>query len=98
MSSCSTSTARSASSQGIPPDLTGTFINVGAILAGTLVGVLLGGRLPGGLQRRVLAALGLVALVIGGDRALAWRATSPPDVPGGGRSGGPAGAAPAVPG
>jgi uncharacterized membrane protein YqgA involved in biofilm formation len=57
--------------------VTGTAINVGAILAGTLTGVLMGGRLPPGLQRRVLAGLGLVTLVIGVDLALAWRDTSP---------------------
>lgn len=56
--------------------MTGTAINVAAILAGTLVGVLAGGRLPEGLQRRVLAGLGLVTLVIGVDLALAWRDTS----------------------
>ena len=56
--------------------MTGTFINVAAILAGTLIGVLVGGRLPEGLQRRVLAGLGLVTLVIGVDLALAWRDTS----------------------
>jgi uncharacterized membrane protein YqgA involved in biofilm formation len=56
--------------------VTGTAINVGAILAGTLIGVLAGGRLPDGLQRRVLAGLGLVTLVIGVDLALAWRQTS----------------------
>ena len=56
--------------------MTGTAINVAAILAGTLIGVLVGGRLPEGLQRRVLAGLGLVTLVIGVDLALAWRETS----------------------
>jgi uncharacterized protein len=56
--------------------VTGTAINVAAILAGTLIGVLAGGRLPEGLQRRVLAGLGLVTLVIGVDLALAWRETS----------------------
>ena len=56
--------------------MTGTAINVAAILAGTLIGVLAGGRLPEGLQRRVLAGLGLVTLVIGVDLALAWRDTS----------------------
>lgn len=57
--------------------MTGTAINVAAILAGTLIGVLAGSRLPEGLQRRVLAGLGLVTLVIGVDLALAWRETSP---------------------
>ena len=56
--------------------MTGTAINVAAILAGTLIGVLAGSRLPEGLQRRVLAGLGLVTLVIGVDLALAWRDTS----------------------
>src|SRR5215210_6023662 len=69
------------------------FINVAAILAGTLVGVLLGGRLPEGLQRRVLAGLGLVTLVIGVDLALAWRDTSPLYVLGGVLLGGMAGEA-----
>jgi uncharacterized membrane protein YqgA involved in biofilm formation len=57
--------------------VTGTLINVGAVLAGTLVGVLVGSRLPAGLQERVLAGLGLVTLVIGVDLALAWRETNP---------------------
>jgi uncharacterized membrane protein YqgA involved in biofilm formation len=43
--------------------LTGTFINVGTVLLGTLIGVVIGRRLPGGLQERVLAGLGLVTLV-----------------------------------
>ena len=73
--------------------MTGTFINVAAILAGTLFGVLLGGRLPEGLQRRVLAGLGLVTLVIGVDLALAWRDTSPLYVLGGVLLGGMAGEA-----
>jgi len=73
--------------------LTGTFINVGAILAGTLVGVLAGGRMPEGIQRRVLAGLGLVTLVIGVDLALAWRDTSPLYVLGGVLLGGMAGEA-----
>jgi uncharacterized membrane protein YqgA involved in biofilm formation len=47
------------------------------VLAGTLVGVLIGPRLPEGLQKRVLAGLGLITLVIGVDLALAWRDTSP---------------------
>ncbi len=57
--------------------MTGTLLNVGTVLAGTLLGTLAGGRLPEGLQQRVLAGLGLVTLVIGIDSALAWRETSP---------------------
>lgn len=57
--------------------MTGTLINVAAVLAGTVVGVLLGGRLPARLQERVLAGLGLVTLVVGMDLALAWRETNP---------------------
>ena len=63
--------------------LTGTFINVGAVLAGTLIGTLIGGRLPGSLHERVMAGLGLVTLVIGVDNALAWRNTNPLYVLGG---------------
>jgi uncharacterized membrane protein YqgA involved in biofilm formation len=57
--------------------MTGTFINVGAVLLGTAIGVSAGSRLPRGLQQRVLAGLGLVTAVIGVDLALAWRDTSP---------------------
>ena len=63
--------------------MTGTFINVGTILAGTLLGVLVGGRLSKSVHDRVLAGLGLVVLVIGVDLALAWRDTSPLYVLGG---------------
>src|SRR3954469_3755673 len=63
--------------------LTGTFINVGTILVGTLIGVLVGGRLSTEVQRRVLDGLGLVTLVIGVDLALAWRDTNPLYVLGG---------------
>jgi uncharacterized membrane protein YqgA involved in biofilm formation len=63
--------------------VTGTFINVGTVLAGTLIGTLAGGRLPEGIQQRVLAGLGLVTLVIGIDGALAWRDTNPLYVLGG---------------
>jgi len=57
--------------------VTGTLLNVAAVLAGTAIGVALGGRLPAELQQRVLAGLGLVTAVIGVDLALAWRDTSP---------------------
>ena len=52
--------------------MTGTFINVGAVLAGTGIGLGAGTRLTDRLQERVLAGLGLVTLVIGVDLALAW--------------------------
>ena len=63
--------------------MTGTFINIGTVLAGTLLGTLVGGRLPEGLQQRVMAGLGLVTLVIGVDSALAWNETNPLYVLGG---------------
>ena len=56
--------------------VTGTLINVVAILLGTLLGTLVGDRLPERLRRRVLDGLGLVTLVIGVDLALAWRDTN----------------------
>ncbi len=57
--------------------MTGTFINVGAVVLGTLIGVLIGHRLPGGIQQRVLMGLGMVTLVLGIDNALEWRDTNP---------------------
>ena len=63
--------------------MTGTFINVGTVLAGTLIGTVVGRRLPEGLQQRVMAGLGLVTLVIGVDSALAWNETNPLYVLGG---------------
>ena len=53
--------------------MTGTLINVAAILAGALIGTLAGGRLPEGIHQRVLAGLGLVTLVLGVENALAWQ-------------------------
>jgi uncharacterized membrane protein YqgA involved in biofilm formation len=53
--------------------VTGTLINVAAVLVGTVAGTIAGGRLPGGVHQRVLAGLGLVTLVLGVDNALAWR-------------------------
>jgi uncharacterized membrane protein YqgA involved in biofilm formation len=63
--------------------MTGTFLNVGTVLLGTLIGVLLGSRLPAALQQRVMAGLGMITLVVGVDLALAWRDTSPLYVLGG---------------
>ncbi len=57
--------------------MTGTLLNVGAVLLGTALGVAVGSRLGSGVQQRVLAGLGLVTAVIGVDLALAWRDTSP---------------------
>jgi uncharacterized membrane protein YqgA involved in biofilm formation len=52
--------------------MTGTLINIATVLAGTLIGVTVGSRLPEGMRQRVLAGLGMVTLVIGVDLALAW--------------------------
>jgi uncharacterized membrane protein YqgA involved in biofilm formation len=57
--------------------LTGTLINVGTILLGTSIGLLLGHRLPAAMQERVMMGLGLVTLVLGVDNALEWRHTNP---------------------
>jgi uncharacterized protein len=43
----------------------GTLLNVVTVLAGTALGVLLGGRLPERMRRTVMDALGLFTLVIG---------------------------------
>jgi uncharacterized membrane protein YqgA involved in biofilm formation len=50
--------------------VTGTFINVGTVLLGTLIGVLVGSRLPKRMQQRVMAGLGLLTFVLGIDLAL----------------------------
>ncbi|MEA2441195.1 MAG: uncharacterized protein QOH76_2619 [Thermoleophilaceae bacterium] len=57
--------------------MTGTLINIGAILLGTGIGLLLGHRLPAGMQERVMFGLGMVTLVLGIDNALEWRDTNP---------------------
>ena len=51
--------------------LTGTLINAGTVLAGTVAGTLLGERLPSRIRETVMSALGLVTLVVGVDQALA---------------------------
>jgi hypothetical protein len=56
--------------------MTGTLINVAAVLGGTGVGTLVGRRLRPGLQERVLAGLGLITLVLGVESALAWQDTN----------------------
>ncbi len=53
--------------------MTGTLINTGTVLLGTLVGGLLGARLPERIHVRVLFGLGMVTLVLGVDNGLAWR-------------------------
>jgi uncharacterized membrane protein YqgA involved in biofilm formation len=53
--------------------MTGTLINVGTILLGTLVGALFGSRLEDRVHTRVLFGLGMVTLVLGVDNGLAWR-------------------------
>lgn len=50
--------------------MTGTLINVGAVLAGTTLGTLLGARLPERVRETVIHALGLVTLVLGVSSAL----------------------------
>jgi uncharacterized membrane protein YqgA involved in biofilm formation len=52
--------------------VTGTFINIGTVLLGTLIGITVGGRLTESAQQRVLAGLGMVTLVIGVGLALSW--------------------------
>lgn len=45
--------------------MTGTFLNIGTVLLGTAMGVLLGNRLPASMRESVLRGLGIVTLVIG---------------------------------
>src|SRR5205807_231006 len=51
--------------------VTGTLINAGTVLAGTIVGTLLGERFPQRMRQTVMYAIGLVVLVVGVDQALA---------------------------
>lgn len=51
--------------------MTGTLLNVGAIVLGAAVGVALGGRLPASVRGTVTDVLGLFVVVLGVDGALA---------------------------
>jgi len=53
--------------------LTGTVINVGAVLAGSVAGVFLGSRLSEPMRQTVLQCLGLITLVVGIQMALETR-------------------------
>ncbi|HOV87760.1 MAG TPA: DUF554 domain-containing protein [Syntrophobacteraceae bacterium] len=53
--------------------MTGTVINVGALLVGSLAGVFLGSRLSEPMRRTVLQCLGLITLVVGIQMALETR-------------------------
>lgn len=50
--------------------MTGTLINMGAIIAGTAIGSLAGSRLPARMRRIVLYGIGLVVLLIGFQMAV----------------------------
>lgn len=50
--------------------MTGTFINVATVLAGTTIGTLLGSRLPERVRDTVIHALGLVTLLVGVSQGL----------------------------
>ncbi len=50
--------------------MTGTFINVGAIAAGTAIGSLAGSRLPSRMRRIVLYGIGMVVLLMGFQMAV----------------------------
>lgn len=51
--------------------MTGTFINVTAVLAGTLLGTLLGSRLPDRVRETVMHSLGLVTILLAVSQGLA---------------------------
>ncbi len=50
--------------------MVGTWINVGAVLLGSLVGLLVGRRIPDGITRSVTVGVGLVTLVVGTKLAI----------------------------
>ena len=51
----------------------GTAINVGAILAGSVIGVSIGSRLPERIRQTVLNGLGLLTMLVGLQMALGTR-------------------------
>jgi len=51
-------------------DVTGTLVNTGAVVAGSLLGVLIGKRLPDRIKTIVMQALGLSVILIGLQMAL----------------------------
>ena len=53
--------------------MTGTLINVGAILIGTAIGSLAGSRLPSRMRRIVLYGIGLVVILLGFQMAVRTR-------------------------
>lgn len=53
--------------------MTGTFINVAAVVAGALIGRAIGDRLPARVRETLMHVVGLITLVIGMDLALKTR-------------------------
>lgn len=62
--------------------LSGTLVNVAAVLIGTLIGLAVGGRLPERTQRTLLQTLSLVTLFIGLDMAGSLNRVTGGQVPG----------------
>ncbi|MBZ9714321.1 DUF554 domain-containing protein [Deinococcus multiflagellatus] len=62
--------------------LSGTLVNVGTVLAGTALGLLIGHRLPERTQRTLLQTLSLVTLFLGLDMAASLNRVSGGAVPG----------------
>ncbi len=55
----------------------GTLVNSGAIIAGSLIGLSVGGRLPGRFKKILMQVLGLAVVVIGLQMALSGRELLP---------------------
>ena len=67
---------------GLLSQLSGTLINVAAVLLGTFIGLVVGGRLPERTQRTLLQTLSLVTLFIALDMATSLNKVSAGQVPG----------------